>query len=70
MITLKQAGLKLPSSYDDVHFLDDERLKHLQEKSDFPLGKPSARYKDVQLPYSLGIIPAPIAQWLRDYQLA
>jgi len=69
MATLKQAGLKLPPSYDDVEFSDDEKLEHLQEKPDFPLGKPSARYKDVQLPYSLGIIPAPIAQWLRDYQV-
>lgn len=69
MESLKQAGLKLPPSYDDIEFSDDERLEHLQEKPDFPLGKPSARYQDVQLPYSLGIIPAPIAQWLRDYQV-
>ncbi|KAI9875082.1 MAG: hypothetical protein M1830_008893 [Pleopsidium flavum] len=69
MSALKQGGLKLPPSYDDVDISDDERLEHLQEKPDFPLGKPSARYKDVQLPYSLGIIPAPIAQWLRDYQV-
>jgi len=67
--TLKQAGLKLPPGYEDVEFSDDERLEHLLERPDFPLAKPSAPYKDVQLPYSLGVIPAPIAQWLRDYQV-
>ena len=66
---LKQAGLKLPPRYDDIEFSDDERLEHLQEKPDFPKAKPSTEYKDVQLPYSLGLIPAPIAQWLRDYQV-
>ena len=66
---LKQAGLKLPPKYDDIDFSDDERLEHLKEKPDFPKAKPSAPYKDIQLPYSLGLIPAPIAQWLRDYQV-
>ncbi|SLM34038.1 dna excision repair protein [Lasallia pustulata] len=66
---LKQGGLKLPPSYDDVEFSDDERLAHLAEKPEFSKAKPSAPYKDIQLPYSLGLIPAPIAQWLRDYQV-
>jgi len=66
---LKQAGLKLPPSFDDIEFSDDERLEHLQERPDFPKAKSSAPYKDIQLPYSLGLIPAPIAQWLRDYQV-
>src|SRR6202000_761939 len=26
-------------------------------------------YKDIELPISLGLIPAPIAQFLRDYQV-
>jgi SNF2 family DNA or RNA helicase len=67
--TLKAAGLKLPPSYDDVNFSDDERLKHLQERPYFPKATPSSPYKDIHLPYSLGLIPAPIAQWLRDYQV-
>ena len=66
---LKQGGLKLPPKYDKIDFSDDERLEHLKEKPDFPNAKPSAPYKDIQLPYSLGLIPAPIAQWLRDYQV-
>ncbi len=66
---LKEAGLKLPPDFEDIEFSDDERLEHLKERPDFPLTKPSARYKDISLPYSLGIIPAPIAQWLRDYQV-
>ena len=66
---MKEAGLKLPPSYDDIDFSDDERLEHLKEKPDFPGGKQSAPYKDKPLPKSLGLIPAPIAQWLRDYQV-
>lgn len=66
---LQAAGLKLPPKYDDIDFSDDERLQDLAERPDFPKGKPAALYKDKQLPKSLGLIPAPIAQWLRDYQV-
>ena len=66
---LKEAGLKLPPSYDDVYFSDDERMEDLVERPIFPKLKPPGKYKDVQLPYSLGLIPAPIAQWLREYQV-
>ncbi len=69
METLKSSGLRLPPSYNDVDFSDDERLEHLREKPDFPLTKQSAKYKDIQLALSLGLIPAPTAQWLRDYQV-
>jgi SNF2 family DNA or RNA helicase len=65
---LKQGGLKLPPAYDDLHFSDDDQLEHLKERPNFPL-KPCAPYADIPLPYSLGLIPAPIAQWLRDYQV-
>ena len=67
--TLKEAGLKLPPTFEDIEFSDDERLEHLQERPAFPKAQPSAKYQDIQLPYSLGLIPAPIAQWLRDYQV-
>lgn len=66
---MKEIGLKLPPSYNDVEFSDDDRLAHLAEKPHFEKGKPVTSYKDVTLPKSLGIIPAPIAQWLRDYQV-
>lgn len=65
---LGEAGLKLPPRYDDVYFSDDERMASLQEKPVLPHLKPCAPYKDVPLPYSAGLVPAPIAQWLRDYQ--
>ena len=66
---LKQGGLKLPPASDDLYFSDDDRLEHLKERPDFPLLKPCAPYADIPLPYSLGLIPAPIAQWLREYQV-
>ena len=65
----KQAGLKLPPKFDDIEFSDDERLEHLIEKPDFPKSKPVAEYKDIQMTMSLGLIPAPIVQWLREYQV-
>lgn len=68
MEMLKESGLKLPPSYDDVEFSDDERMKDLAERPDFPHLTAPAVYKDKQMS-SLGIIPAPIAQWLRDYQV-
>ncbi|KAJ6106334.1 DNA excision repair protein ERCC-6-like 2 [Penicillium capsulatum] len=66
---LQEHGLKLPPSYDEVDFSDDERLEHLSERPSFPGRTPVREYKDLQLQYSLGIIPAPIAQWLRQYQV-
>lgn len=66
---LGNAGLKLPPSYDDVYFSDDERRSTLQQKPGLPDLKPCAPYKDIIMEYSAGIIPAPIAQWLRDYQV-
>lgn len=65
---LDKAGLRLPPDYDGVEFSDDERLEALEEKPNFTAIKPCAPYEDVELPYSGGVIPAPIAQWLRDYQ--
>ena len=66
---LKDAGLKLPPDYEGVDFSDDERLDELQERPSFTKLKPCADYRDVTLESSAGIIPAPIAQWLRDYQV-
>lgn len=65
---MRQAGLKLPPEYDDVDFSDDERLEHLCERPEFTT-RPCRPYEDITLPYSLGLIPAPLAQWLRQYQV-
>jgi SNF2 family DNA or RNA helicase len=67
---LGDAGLQFPPDYDDVDFSDDERLESLQERpaiSEFM--QPRAPYGDIDLPASCGIIPAPIAQFLRKYQV-
>lgn len=66
---LKAAGLMLPPYYDEVYFSDNERIKILKERPDLPHITPPAPYKDIELPYSLGIIPAPIARYLREYQV-
>ncbi|KAK8174469.1 DNA excision repair protein [Phyllosticta citribraziliensis] len=62
-------GLMIPPEYEDVEFSDDERLEYLQERPAFPDRKPTREYEDVVLETSAGIIPAPLAQWLRDYQI-
>ncbi len=67
--TLRKAGLKLPPDYSDIEFSDDERLSTLQERPDLKGVKPSRPYKDISLMQSGGIVPAPIAQYLRDYQV-
>ncbi|OIW23660.1 hypothetical protein CONLIGDRAFT_585519 [Coniochaeta ligniaria NRRL 30616] len=69
---LKEAGLKLPPDYEDIEFSDDERRKKLEERPKFDESsgiKPSREYKDIELEYSAGLIPASIAQYLRDYQI-
>ncbi|KAH7025982.1 P-loop containing nucleoside triphosphate hydrolase protein, partial [Microdochium trichocladiopsis] len=66
----RTAGLRLPPTYDDIYFSDDEM--QLQEKPQFDKRsgiKPSHEYKDIVLEHSAGIIPASIAQYLRDYQI-
>lgn len=70
---LQNAGLKLPPDYSEIYFSDDERLSTLDERPRFDHSsgiKPCRPYKDIELEYSAGIIPAPIAQYLRDYQVA
>lgn len=69
---LKEAGLKLPPDYGDIEFSDDERRKKLEERPNFDESsgiKPSREYKEIELEYSAGLIPAPIGQYLRDYQI-
>ncbi|KAL2426705.1 DNA excision repair protein ERCC-6-like 2 [Exophiala dermatitidis] len=66
---LKAGGLQLPPSYDEVFFSDDEHLQDLEERPNFPDESAVREKKDIQLPYSLGLIPASIARFLRDYQV-
>ncbi|KAK6607593.1 DNA excision repair protein [Botrytis cinerea] len=67
---LKSAGLQLPPDYSDIYFSDDERLADLEERPDFPSTvEPSRLYADINMELSNGVIPASIAQYLRDYQV-
>ena len=66
---LGNAGLQIPPEYDDVDFSGDERLESLKERPVLKHAKKQGRYQDIDLPYSAGVIPAPVAQWLRDYQV-
>ncbi|GAP89587.1 putative DNA excision repair protein [Rosellinia necatrix] len=66
----RDAGLRLPPDYSDVYFSDDERLEGLEEKPQFDLSsgiKPCHPYKDIKI--TGGLIPASLAQYLRDYQI-
>ena len=44
-------------------------MEELRQKPIFGTMAPPGRYKDITLPYSLGLLPARIARWLRQYQL-
>lgn len=68
----KDAGLKLPPDYSDIYFSDDESASRLEERPKFDVKsgiKPCRPYRDIELEYSGGFIPASIAQYLRDYQI-
>lgn len=69
---LHLAGLKLPPTYEDVEFSEDETSEEVEERPKFDERsgiKPSREYKDIFLEQSAGVIPASIAQYLRDYQV-
>jgi SNF2 family DNA or RNA helicase len=65
---LHDAGLRYPPCYDDIDFSDNE-----EEKEEKPVLHPNIKTqrekKDIKLQGTAGVIPAPIAQWLRDYQV-
>ncbi|TDZ15825.1 Switch 2 [Colletotrichum orbiculare MAFF 240422] len=68
---LKEAGLLLPPDYSDIDFSEEERGT-LRQRPQFDAStkiKPCRPYKDIELEYSAGVIPASIAQYLRDYQI-
>ncbi|KAK0708741.1 P-loop containing nucleoside triphosphate hydrolase protein [Apiosordaria backusii] len=69
---LNAGGLKIPPDYSELYFSDDERQFQLAEKPRFDERsgiKPCRPYQPVELEYSAGVIPASIAQYLREYQI-
>lgn len=67
---VSQGGLKLPPKYDDLYFSDDERdVLELEERPKFDTIKPCRPYQDIHIATTAGVIPASIAQYLRDYQI-
>ncbi|KHN96599.1 SNF2-related protein [Metarhizium album ARSEF 1941] len=67
-----EAALMLPPDYTDIDFLESTGTRELKQRPEFDARsgvKPSRPYKDIELPQSAGLIPAPIAQYLRDYQV-
>ncbi|KAL1840477.1 hypothetical protein VTJ49DRAFT_429 [Mycothermus thermophilus] len=70
---LRDSGLRLPPDYSDIYFSDDELGTRLEERPKFDEKsgiRPCRPYRDIELETSAGVIPAPIAQYLRDYQVA
>ena len=72
--TLGRVGLRLPPSRLHDNNLEKDNIGpadsgKIRIKPEFPHAKPCAAFKDIILKYSAGIIPAPTAQWLRDYQV-
>lgn len=67
---LSEAGLKLPPDYADLDFSDDERdPRHLERRPKFDDIEPCRPCEEIILDLSGGVIPACIAQYLRDYQI-
>jgi SNF2 family DNA or RNA helicase len=64
---LHEAGLRYPPSYRDVDFSDVADTEEKPQLYNDIL--PQREKKDIRLRESHGVIPAPIAQWLRDYQV-
>lgn len=63
---LHEAGLHYPPDYSDISFSDSET----EEKPQLDRAvKPQRAKKNTRLCDSGGVIPAPITQWLRDYQV-
>jgi SNF2 family DNA or RNA helicase len=63
---LHEAGLRYPPSYKDI----DLGIVDVEEKPKLDRAiKPQRGKEDIKLRESGGIIPAPISQWLRDYQV-
>ncbi|KAM3545299.1 hypothetical protein ARSEF1564_001771 [Beauveria bassiana] len=67
-----EAALMLPPDYTGIDLGDDNGIENLSERPVFPPNsgiRPVRAYEDIELPQSAGLIPAPIAQYLREYQI-
>ncbi|KAM3475952.1 hypothetical protein MY8738_007183 [Beauveria namnaoensis] len=67
-----EAALMLPPDYTGIDLVDDNGIENFSERPVFPPNsgiRPVRAYEDIELPQSAGLIPAPIAQYLRDYQI-
>ncbi|KAF2465267.1 uncharacterized protein BDR25DRAFT_295355 [Lindgomyces ingoldianus] len=62
---LHESGLRYPPSYNGI----DCSSSDSEERPVFSGVKPQRPYAGIKLRESQGIIPPPIAQWLRDYQV-
>lgn len=63
---LHEAGLRYPPSYENIDFSDSET----EEKPKLDKAVKTQRGKNsIRLRESGGVVPGPIAQWLRDYQV-
>lgn len=67
---LSAAGLKLPPDFADIDFSDDERdPRQLERRPKFDDIEPCRPCEEIILDLSGGVIPACVAQYLRDYQV-
>lgn len=67
-----ESALMLPPDYTGIDLGDSNGIENLIERPVFPASsgiRPVRAYEDVELPQSAGLIPASIAQYLRDYQI-
>ncbi|CAK4031263.1 related to DNA excision repair (Rad26L) [Lecanosticta acicola] len=64
---LQNEGALLPPNYDDIDFPQD--MSTLIEKPDLPGLEPPRPYEDTYIGWNTAIIPAPIAQYLKPYQV-
>jgi SNF2 family DNA or RNA helicase len=62
---LHEAGLRYPPCYDNIDFSDSES----EQKPKIRDINPQRKKRDLRLRGLNSIVPAPIAQWLRDYQV-
>ncbi|KKA30071.1 hypothetical protein TD95_005032 [Thielaviopsis punctulata] len=69
LASLRSAALRLPPDYSDLDFSPPRAAPrpHFSPASGI---QPSRPAQAIPLPESGGVIPAPIAQYLRDYQVA
>lgn len=63
---LHEAGLRYPPNFEDIDFSDSETDEKPQLDK---VIKPQRSKKKIRMRESGGVVPAPIAQWLRDYQV-